>query len=138
MLLLGLAASFLLSGCLGLGGGRSVTAACKVWDTQGLALHNQLDNADSSASSDPLAALAEIATTPDHVGDLMANIAAAAPSDVESSFQELANAFHQMSQSESTDPLAGLPGGMAAGLESQAAVNTVNEFLSRNCGIPGQ
>jgi hypothetical protein len=136
--LLGLAASVLLSGCLGFVGGRSVAAACKVWDTQGLALHNQLEQADSSAGSDPLAALSEIATTPAQMGDLMTNIGNVAPSDVEPAFQELASAFQQMAQSESSDPLAALVSGMADGAESQGAVNTVNDFLSHNCGIPGQ
>jgi hypothetical protein len=47
--------SIAISGCMIGGGGGSAAAVCKVWDTEGVALHNQF--ADAGSGQDPLAGL---------------------------------------------------------------------------------
>ncbi|MGD0197235.1 MAG: hypothetical protein ABSC56_04935 [Solirubrobacteraceae bacterium] len=119
---------------------RSVEAVCHVWDTNGLALHNQLAQSGTNASSDPLAALGNLTGAAGQVGGLMSQMAAVAPSDVEPDFQELATAFNQLQSSEGSglsDPLAALGSAVVTGFSVQGATNAVNQFLATNCGIPG-
>jgi hypothetical protein len=126
-----------LSGCFG--DDRSVAAVCQVWDTDGKALHNQLAGVGANARQNLFGGLAQLAGAPGAVGDLMAKMAAVAPSDVAPSFQSLADDFHSMGLSQGaavSDPLAGLANGLAGAFTSQAAVNDVNRFLAQNCGVP--
>jgi hypothetical protein len=134
-LAVGVIAALLLSGCFW--DNRSVEAVCQVWDSDGLALHRQLTINHSQARQNPIGALAQIASAPGQLGDLMEKMAAVAPSDVEPSFQELANAFHQMAQNEG-DPMAALASGLAGAFTTQGAANEVNSFLAQHCGIPGR
>ncbi len=132
-----MATALLVSGCFW--DNRSAGAVCHVWDTDGLALHNHLEVNQSHAQQNPIAALAQVAAAPGEVGDLMAKMAAVAPSDVEPSFQQLAEAFHQVGQNEGTaavNPLAGLANGLANAFAAQGAADNVNQFLAHNCGIP--
>jgi hypothetical protein len=130
-------AATLLSGCVL--DGRSAAAVCKVWDKDGLALHDQFAGTSTQASSNLPGALATLAGAPGRVALLMDKMAAVAPKDVEPSFKALASAFHQMGANEGTgvvDPLAALAGGLAAAFNAQGAAEDVNRFLSQHCGIP--
>lgn len=118
--------------------GRSAAAVCEVWDTDGVALHNSFQH--PSRSDGGLSGLAQLAGAPGALGDLMAKMAAVAPSDVEPAFQELADTFHSIGAGEGSgvsDPLSVLISGFAAGASAQAAVQQVNQFLLTNCGTPG-
>jgi hypothetical protein len=125
-----------LSGCFG--SDRSAAAVCRVWDTDGRALHDQLGYTPKTANDLP-GALANLAGAPGRVADLMDSMAAVAPSDIEPSFKTLADAFRQVGASESAgDPLSALAGGLAAGVNAQGAVAQVNAFLASNCGTPSR
>jgi hypothetical protein len=132
-------AALKLSGCFG--DDRSIAAVCQVWNTDGLALHNQLAGTSGTAQSNPFGTLAELGSAPGSHGRPDGQMAAVAPSDIEPSFQTLAAAFQQISQNAANglnDPLSALAGGMAEAVSSRGAVDDVNNFLSKNCGVPGQ
>jgi hypothetical protein len=136
-LLTSVTAAVVLSGCFS--DGRSAKAVCKVWDTDGLAVHDQFNQTGSQASSDLPGALANLAGAPGRVADLMDKMAGVAPSDVEPAFKTLANAFRTMGNKEGqgvTDPLGALAGALAAGFTAQGSIDTVNNFLSQHCGVP--
>ncbi|HEY4810769.1 MAG TPA: hypothetical protein VIH71_06895 [Solirubrobacteraceae bacterium] len=121
--------------------GRSVEAACRVWDTDGVALHARLEQTGSNASGDPLNALANLAGAPGQIGQLMGEMAAVAPSNIEPDFQSLAQAFAQIGSTEGSslsDPLGVLGSSLALGFNEEAAASSVNSFLAGKCGIPGE
>lgn len=120
--------------------GRSVKAVCRVWDTEGAALHARLEQTGSNAAGDPLDALANLAGAPGQIGELMSRMAAVAPSNIEPDFQSLAQAFEQIGSNDGSglrDPIGALGSALALGFNEEAAANDVNGFLARNCGIPG-
>jgi hypothetical protein len=121
--------------------GRSVEAVCRVWDTQGAALHARLEQTGSTASGDPLAALANLAGAPGEIGQLMSKMAAVAPSNIETDFQSLAQAFEQVGSNEGSglsNPIGTLGSALALGFNEETAANNVNAFLAGNCGVPGE
>jgi hypothetical protein len=118
--------------------GRSVEAVCRVWDTEGAALHARLEQAGSSR--DPFNALANLAGAPGQIGQLMGKLAAVAPSNIEPDFQSLAQAFGQIGSNEGSslsDPLGALGSSLALGFNEEAAASSVNGFLAGNCGVEG-
>jgi hypothetical protein len=118
---------------------RSVAAVCHVWDTDGLALHNQFAQTGNNAASDPGDALGSLIGAPGEVGNLMSKMAGVAPSDVAPDFQALAEAMKQVSDGEGSDigdPLAAIGTDLVAGFSTQQASQTVDTFLARYCGIP--
>jgi hypothetical protein len=120
--------------------GRSVEAVCRVWDIKGAALHARLEQTGSTASRDPFNALANLAGAPGQIGQLMGKMAAVAPPNIEPDFQSLAQAFAQIGSNEGSglsNPLGALGSALALGFNEEAAANNVNNFLARNCGIPG-
>lgn len=136
--MLGLGA-FVMVALEGCGQDRSAAAVCKVWDRDGLALHDRLASVD--ASKDLGGALAEIAGSPGRLADLMDRLAAVAPKDVEPAFAGLGAALRKSSDNAGAgagNPLGALAGGLALAISSQGDVETVNGFLAQHCGIPGQ
>jgi hypothetical protein len=120
--------------------GRSVEAVCRVWDTEGVALHARLEQTGSDASGDPFNALASLAGAPGQIGQLMGKMAAVAPSNIEPDFQSLAQAFAQIGSNEGSglsDPLGALGSSLALGFNEEAAASSVNAFLAGTCGVPG-
>jgi hypothetical protein len=87
---LALIAGLLLTGCFG--DDRSVAAVCQVWDHDGLALHNQFSQIGGQAQQNLFGALTQVASAPVQVGDLMAKMAAVAPTNVAPAFQQVADA----------------------------------------------
>lgn len=137
------AVSLLLSAC----GSpeRSAAAVCKVWDTQGLALHEKFEHADSGANSAGgvglIGALIAIFGAPNDLATLMQQMADVAPSNVEPDFKALASAFKKLSDSESkalTDPLGALGSNLVESFAISGSYNRVNAFLGSHCGIPGR
>lgn len=121
--------------------GRSVEAVCRVWDTEGVALHARLEQTGSTASRDPFNALANLAGAPGQIGQLMGKMAAVAPSNIAPDFQSLAQAFAQIGSNEGrglSDPLGALGSSLALGFNEEAAASGVNSFLAGNCGVPGE
>lgn len=119
--------------------GRSAAAVCKVWNTDGRALHDQFAHPNVKTPDDLPGALANVVGAPGRVADLLDKMADVAPSDVEPSFKALANAFRQVAAGVgSGDPLGALAGGLAAGANAESAYQTVNAFLATNCGVPSQ
>jgi hypothetical protein len=130
-------ATVAVAGCFG--SGRSVAAVCHVWDTDGKALHTQLEDEAASASDNPLGTLANLAAAPERVANLMGKLAGVAPTNVEPAFAHLAAAFHQIALSAGAsggDPLVAFASSLGTGLAVQADVEVVNRFLADNCGIP--
>lgn len=120
--------------------GRSVQAVCRVWDTEGAALHARFEQTGSTGSHDPFNALANLAGAPGQIGELMGKMAAVAPSNIEPDFQSLAQAFAQIGNNEGSslsNPIGALGSALALGFNEEAAANNVNSFLGSNCGIPG-
>jgi hypothetical protein len=121
--------------------GRSVAAVCRVWDTDGAALHARLEQTGSTASGEPFNALANLAGAPGQIGQLMGKMAAVAPSSIEPDFQSLAQAFEQIGSNEGSglsNPIGALGSSLALGFNEETAANNVNAFLASNCGIPGE
>jgi hypothetical protein len=119
---------------------RSVEAVCRVWDTEGAALHTRFEQTSSDTASDPFAALANLAGAPGQISHLMGKMAAVAPSNIEPDFQSLAQAFEQVGKNEGgglSNPIGALGSALALGFNEEAAANNVNAFLAGNCGIPG-
>jgi hypothetical protein len=125
------------------GSGRSLTAVCKVWDTEGLALHEKFENANKSSGSQGaagvLAALVSVIGAPNELARLMNQMAAVAPPNVQPDFEAVGTAFRKLSESESkafTDPLGALGGSLVESLSVSGSFSRVNVFLGTNCGIP--
>jgi hypothetical protein len=136
------AAASLVSACGG--SSRSAAAVCKVWDTQGLALHNKfvaLDRAQASGgASGMLSSLVGLLGAPNDLATLMSQMAAVAPSSSEPDFTALAASFTKLSNAESqavTDPLGALGSSLLSAVAVNGSFDRVNRFLSVNCGIPG-
>lgn len=126
-----------LAGCLG--DGRSAEAACEVWETDGLALHDRFEQNADQVSSDLPGALAEIAGSPGRIATLLDKMAAVAPTDVEPAFAHLAAALRQTGQTAAdgvSNPLGALASGLALALTSQGDVDAVNGFLAEHCTTP--
>lgn len=113
---------------------RSAQAVCRIWNTDGRALHAHLEQAGSPASQATLGALGTIAAAPDQLATLMTKLAAVAPMNIAPDFQSLAQAFGQVGRNAAGDPLTALGSGLLLGFTEDAAANRVNAFLVRNCG----
>lgn len=134
----------LAAACLGLsacGSGRSVAAVCKVWDTEGLALHERYEHDAGNVKSveGMLTDIASVLGAPGELEHMMNRMADVAPTEVQPDFESVAQAFKKLSESESTaitDPLGAIGGNLVEALSSEGSFNRVNSFISSNCGIP--
>ncbi|MHB8533150.1 MAG: hypothetical protein ACYDC2_10565 [Solirubrobacteraceae bacterium] len=126
------------------GSGRSVAAVCKVWDAEGLALHDKFEQADGQARGKPSAsavigALASILGAPNELSRLMRQMGAVAPTDIAPDFESVSDGFKKVSESESkalTNPFGALAGNLVNSLAIAGSFTRVNAFLAKNCGIP--
>jgi hypothetical protein len=126
------------------GSSRSNAAVCKVWDEQGLALHDKFEATDreerTGGSKAMLNAIVNLIGAPGDIAHLMGEMGEVAPAPIEQDFESLATAFKKMSDSEATavtDPLAALGGNLVESLTVVGPYHRVDAFLAANCGIPG-
>jgi hypothetical protein len=125
-----------LSGC-GTTPNRSVAAVCHVWQTQAVALHNQYAR---DAAGEPLLSVIDLIRAPDDLANLMDNMAAVAPTNIEPDFAALATTFHQVSASEGqafTDPLGAALGNFVSVIAISGSYQRVNYYIWTNCSGPG-
>lgn len=123
--------------------GRSTAAVCKVWDTEGLALHEKFESANRNSrghgATGILTALVSIIGAPNELARLMSQMSAVAPMSVQPDFEAVGTAFKKLSESESkaiTDPLGALGSSLVESLSVSGSFARVNGFLVANCGIP--
>jgi hypothetical protein len=121
-----------------------VAAVCKVWDSEGLALHDKWEATDraerTGGSTAMLGAIVNLIRAPNDIAHLMHEMGEVAPTSASHDFESLASAFEKLSDSESkalTNPLAALGGSLVESLAIAGPYDRVNSFLSANCGIPG-
>jgi hypothetical protein len=132
-----------LGGCGG--STRSVAAVCHVWDSQGLALYNKYAQADHGIQNGGTAGLfkgiVDLVAAPNDLAVLFDRMAAVAPESTAPDFNALASALHKEVDNigqDATNPLAGIASGLVSGLAMSGSYDRVNQFLTANCGIPGQ
>lgn len=137
---LALAAGVLLALPMASCGGttRSAAAVCHVFATDGVAFHDHYQHvADSMNSSNVFGSIADLASVPGRMAELLSKMDAVAPKDVEPAFASLASTFQQMASSEAQGalhPLSGLASSLALALTSQGAFDEVNAYLTKHCG----
>ena len=139
VLTLGMWAS--LCGCSG--STRSVAAACQVWDTRGLALHEKYEavaNAEkTSGTAGVLSMFASAFGAPNELAHLMSEMANVAPPESQPDFESVASAFKKLSESEGkaiTDPLGAITSAVVESAATSGSYERVDSFLATNCGIP--
>lgn len=122
----------LLSACGGQG--RSVSAVCHVWDTQGLRLRQRYH--EDLTGGDLFRSLADVVTAPSALASLASNMAAVAPTSVEPSFSVVAKTLAAERADEPgvlTDPEVVLAKALLRSFEARRAFDQVDHFLSQNC-----
>jgi hypothetical protein len=140
-------AALILGGCASLyscgGSTRSVAAVCHVWDTQGLALHEKYEAADTAEKTNGaagvLSVLASAVGAPNELAHLMTAMANVAPPESQPDFESVASAFKRLSESEGkaiTDPLGAIAGDLVESAATSGSFERVDSFLATNCGIP--
>lgn len=125
------------------GPSRSVAAVCKVWDTEGLALHDKYVRAGEGAkrsTAGALGALISLIGAPSDLARLMRQMGQVAPSEVAPDFEAMADSLKKVSETEGdaiTNPFGALAKNLVGSIAVAGSVERVNSFLGRNCGIPG-
>lgn len=135
--LVGVASAATLASC----GGptRSTAAVCRVFTTDGVALHNQYQHDADEADSDPLLILVDIVRLPNQMADLLQEMANVAPTPINSDFLALVNYFRQIGQSEPDavmNPLTTLGANLVRSVQVAGSAERVNSYLSSNCSLP--
>lgn len=126
------------------GDGRSAAAVCKVFETDGVALHDRYEGTANSLANNPsdeqlFGGLAELASAPGRFAGLLAKMAAVAPKDIEPQLTTLAEALREAAKNAgdgALNPVGGLVKSIALGLSTQGEVEDVNRYLSDNCTRP--
>lgn len=131
-----------LCGCGG--STRSVAAACHVWDTQGLALHEKYEAVASAektgGTAGVLSVLASAIGAPNELAHLMTEMVNVAPPESQPDFESVASAFKKLAESEGkaiTDPFGAIAGAIVESAATSGSYERVDAFLAKNCGIPG-
>lgn len=141
------AAGAVIAACGGQAGSvpPSAAAVCHVWDTDGLALHNEYQGEDNAYQGDPndtnnlLSMVGSLLTFPTQIATLMTRMANVAPSPIKGDLQNLATIFNQESANEAkaiTDPLGAIGSGVLGALEGSGSVTRVDQFLAAHCASP--
>ena len=131
-------AGILTSACEG--PARSAAALCSVFDTQGVAQHNKYQRDANKASAGPLPTLVDAVLVPQQFASLMGNMAAVAPTPIESDLSTLNTYFKEVAATEPgaiTDPLKTLASSVVRSIQVCGSFERVNKYLLRNCSLPG-